>query len=61
MLKINARFVGKTSLGYEHGKRYDIVLANTKSMSIRRADGSGQCPYSSLSSFLRNWDEIKKK
>jgi hypothetical protein len=60
MLKINAKFTGRNSLGYENGKRYDLVVANKGSMLIRRKDGSGTCPYSSLSAFLKNWDDIKQ-
>lgn len=52
---IEAKFIGKNSLGYEHGKTYKLKL---KGNTITRIDGSGVCVYESLVSFLQNWVEI---
>lgn len=61
---IVATFIGKTnSLGYVTGQRYRLRLLSYKGMQINRVDGtkngSGLCPYESLSAFIRNWDDIK--
>lgn len=55
---INAKFTGKNSLGYENGKSYDLLVSDVKGISIKRLDGTGKCPYQSLSAFLNNWDII---
>ena len=59
-MKITAIFQGRNgSLGYENGKRYGLTLANAKGMSVQREDGTGLCPYQSLSAFLNNWSDIQ--
>ena len=57
-MKIKATFTGTNSLGYEKGKEYQLKIAEAKGMTIERADGTGRCPYQSLSSFLKNWNNI---
>jgi hypothetical protein len=57
-IRISARFIGKDSLGYIHGKDYNLLLDKYRGMTIRREDKTGVCTYNSLSSFLRNWDNI---
>ena len=57
-MKISATYTGTNTLGYENGKEYQLKIANIKGMSIQRLDGTGQCPYESLSSFLKNWNNI---
>ncbi len=53
---IEAKFIGKPSLGYENGKKYKLRIdAN----SICRLDGTGKCPYGSVAAFMRNWTEIE--
>jgi hypothetical protein len=56
---IAATFKGINSLGYENGKEYQLKLANLKGVSVERLDGTGKCPYQSLSSFLKNWNNIR--
>lgn len=58
---ITAKFKGADSLGYENGKEYELKIREANSISVRRTDGSGICLYNSLSSFLKNWDEIRHK
>jgi len=56
---ITAKFKGTNSLGYEKGKEYKLNVANNHGTIIERLDGSGKCEYTSLSSFLKNWDNIR--
>lgn len=56
---ITATFVGKNSLGYENGKEYHLKIADSQGILIKRLDGTGQCPYQSLSAFLKNWNNIR--
>jgi hypothetical protein len=58
MIKIEATFIGKDSLGYKHGQPYKLQLGEDKSTVICREDGSGSCSYESLSSFMKNWNNI---
>jgi hypothetical protein len=58
-MKIKATFIGSNSLGYEHGKDYELKIINVGGISIQRLDGTGRCPYTSLSTFLNNWNNIK--
>jgi hypothetical protein len=54
-----ARFVGTDgSLGYRYGETYTLVVRRDHpywSVTIRREDGSGFCPYASEEAFERNW------
>lgn len=56
---IKAIFKGKSSMGYGHGLEYTLRVAEHGGMSVKRMDGTGFCEYKSLSSFLRNWDNIQ--
>lgn len=56
---IIATYTGTNSLGYENGKEYHLKLAETRGMSIKRLDGTGTCPYESISAFLKNWNNIR--
>ena len=55
---IIATFTGVNSLGYENGKEYKLKIVNLRGISVKRLDGGGECPYQSLSAFLRNWNNI---
>jgi len=55
---IKAKFTGTNSLGYETGKEYELKVADLQGISVVRLDGTGKCPYMSLSSFLKNWTNI---
>lgn len=56
---ITATFTGTNSLGYQKGKEYQLKLADLQGISIKRLDGTGKCPYQSLSAFLKNWNNIR--
>lgn len=58
-MRISARFIGTNSLGYIHGEKYELTVSDDYVVWVKRADGSGFCPYSSLKTFLQNWAEIK--
>lgn len=58
-MTIEAIFMGKNSLGYEKGKEYKLKIADSGGMTIRRFDDTGECPYQSISAFIRNWSNIK--
>jgi hypothetical protein len=57
MKRIKATFTGKNSLGYVNGKEYELIIRNFGS-TISRIDGTGKCPYDSLSAFFKNWNNI---
>lgn len=62
---LNAQFIGKNSLGYKTGRTYTLEVLEFSwfdkfrlgvSLKIRRVrDGAGDCPYTSMQSFLKNW------
>ena len=56
---ITAIFTGANSLGYENGKEYKLKVANSQGISVKRLDETGKCLYQSLSSFLKNWNNIR--
>ena len=58
-MTITATFTGTTSLGYENGKEYKLIISELQGVSIKRLDGTGKCPYQSLSSFFKNWNNIQ--
>lgn len=58
-MTIQATFIGTDSLGYKKGNTYDLILSNHSGVTIKRKDLTGVCVYTSLSSFLSNWDSIK--
>lgn len=57
-MTITATFTGTNSLGYEIGKEYKLKISDLQGVSIKRLDNSGKCVYQSLSSFLKNWNNI---
>lgn len=67
-IKIKAKFIGRNSLGYITNTTYDIYVINSgfhmggsqgSSITIGRAnDNFGDCVYSSIETFLKNWDLI---
>ena len=73
---IKAKFIGANgSLGYIHGKQYHLTIKENKpgvldalaynlflegTISIKRLEGGGVCPYTSLETFLDNWTNIQK-
>lgn len=47
-------FKGKDgSLGYKDGMVYELIV---NQFTVTRVDGSGICKYSSIQSFLSNWE-----
>jgi len=56
---VEAKFIGKNSLGYEKNTIYFLKINNYNSMEICKIDGTCKCCYQSLSSFLSNWTNIK--
>jgi hypothetical protein len=59
MIKVTAKFIGKSSLGYLHGRVY-VLIVDGYELTIQRTDGSGKCEYASMTAFLMNWDEIRQ-
>lgn len=57
---IQAVFTGQDgSMGYEKGRTYTLKVRSVQGVSVQRLDGTGKCPYQSLSAFLANWDQVK--
>lgn len=56
---ITAKFKGVNSLGYDHGKEYVLKVSQNLGHSVKRIDGTGKVRYQSISSFLKNWDNIR--
>ena len=64
--EIKAQFVGTTSLGYETGKIYPLLVEPLTRFGIDTGriricgagDGQQICEYESLHAFLKNWDSI---
>jgi hypothetical protein len=52
---ITAKFIGKNSLGYETGKTYKLIIVGN---TVKRLDGSSECPYESIAAFVKNWTNI---
>lgn len=58
MILVNATFIGKDgSMGYVKGQRYQLLI-NRKRIRPVFPKGPRPCPYSSVESFLANWDDI---
>ena len=57
LTKFPAKFIGSDSLGYKRGKDYML----RGGVFIERLDGTGQCWYQSIETFLKNWAPIKLK
>jgi hypothetical protein len=62
-MKYKAIFIGKDgSLGYSHGKEYELYIQPATCSSgvlLQKRDGCGKCFYQSVVSFLKNWDCIR--
>lgn len=58
--QVIAKFKGTPSLGYMTGKSYELslIMSNSK-VWISREDGSGECPYDTLTGFLKNWEILR--
>ena len=52
------RFIGTDGSMGLRKNNVDVVKIYTKNRSICVNWGKNVCPYSSISSFLRNWEEI---
>jgi hypothetical protein len=61
--KVKAVFKGQNgSCGYETNKEYILVVGSlgvTSKISIHKSDGSGPNNYSSILTFLDNWDNVR--
>lgn len=57
-MEISATFIGQNSLDYIKGQTY---ILNVNGLSVKRLDGSGFVIYTSLRTFLLNWDNIKTR
>lgn len=57
-MEISATFIGQNSLGYIKGQTYILKVTG---FGVKRLDGSGFCVYTSLRTFLLNWDNIKTR
>jgi len=59
MVKITAKFAGRDgSMGLKKGGEYDIKMYANCAWIMRNAEKIA-CPYQTIESFLRNWDNIK--
>lgn len=57
MIKVKAKFIGTTSLGYVSGIRYSISLKFIQhSYWINLNTISRPCEYNSYTAFKRNWE-----
>lgn len=59
---VTATFIGQNgSCGYITGHAYMLVIEHKKGFNIKIhiVKGDGYCRYSSIISFLQNWDDIK--
>jgi hypothetical protein len=57
---IQAVFTGTDgSMGYRKGELYSLKVAGSHGVAVQRLDGTGKCPYQSLSAFLANWSDVK--
>ncbi|WP_299755286.1 hypothetical protein [uncultured Pontibacter sp.] len=57
-MQLTAKFKGVDSLGYQHGKSYQLSVALMPfppRVIIKRLSGGGLCPYESLNAFYENW------
>ena len=64
MITLKAKFIGKTSLGFERGENYELSIGIIP--KIRSSDGkleseidirssNNRCKYSTVDKFLQNW------
>lgn len=59
--KAKFRFIGRDSLGYKNGEVYTLELDSLSDgvLFINRDDRTGECMYSNVITFMRNWELIK--
>jgi len=60
---VSAVFLGRDgSCGYVHGATYRLTVWQYKShevlLEIKRLDGGGACDYTSMKTFLKNWEKV---
>lgn len=64
MKKVTAIFKGKNdSLGYKTNGEYTLSITHKTKTNIEIKDlksGGGRCEYSSVVSFLNNWDNVQR-
>jgi hypothetical protein len=61
-MKIKAIFKGADdSLGYKFNMEYDLIIRNNSAgmIIIEKEEGGGWCAYSSIITFLENWNNIR--
>lgn len=59
-MEIHAILIGNDSLGYITNNGYGLKVKNEFDIIvIERLDGSGRCEYSTVLTFLSNWNNIK--
>ena len=69
---MKAKFIGKSSYGFEHGKIYEIrseIMVtriggpvfgeNVPSICIYHTKSNSFCPYKNLESLVKNWEFVK--
>lgn len=57
---INAKFIGENgSLGYIHGKVYNLAI-DKNTIYLNGKNNNHECPYQTIESFLKNWDVINQ-
>lgn len=63
MKTIKATFIGEDgSLGYVHGKEYELDFKQRHTLDIIIHDKSGEaqpCEYANINKFFENWSNIK--
>jgi hypothetical protein len=56
------KFIGKDgSMGFKHGKVYDVRLTSNTIWIWVHTDVGLYCPYSSPQAFADNWASVKEK
>lgn len=62
MIKVKAIFRGAdNSCGYKTNSEYTLIIRHKieTQIQIENVNGGGFCEYSSMVSFLENWDNIR--
>lgn len=58
-MTIKAKYIGKTSMGFQTNEIYNITTKIIENhIYVYDTNGFGWCPYDSLESLLRNWKFI---
>ena len=65
MKQIKATFKGENgSCGYTNGEEYTLNITDNPvieiNCTVQVVEGHGRCFYSSIHSFLNNWDNIRQ-